>query len=227
MASVGTTGAARDKDRSRPHLPTGRCWVSGRALNLRPDVRPSRAPAPALTYGGGGKGSSDPTSGDGELLGPHAPSALLELSSLDPGLGARAQDERRAASIARGSRRTRSEKRSGWDSASVGHLVCLVQACVKGLYLYLYLFPGARHVCTLVIAYPALAAVPPAVVCVLGSFVPVTSQLLVAPAALSLPRIQQIHAAVFKASSRCDRAPEESGSTTQEQSWSRRRATVM
>ena len=40
---------------------------------------------------------------------------------------------------ARGSRRTRSEKRSGWDYASVGHLVCLVQACVKGLYLYLYL----------------------------------------------------------------------------------------
>ena len=75
-----------------------------------------------------------------ELPEPHAPSALLELSSLDPGLGARAQDERRAASIARGSRRTRSEKRSGWDSASVGHLVCLVQACVKGLYLYLYLY---------------------------------------------------------------------------------------
>ena len=64
----------------------------------------------------------------------------MELSSLDPGLGARAQDERRAASIARGSRRTRSEKRSGWDYASVGHLVCLVQACVKGLYLYLYLW---------------------------------------------------------------------------------------
>ena len=64
----------------------------------------------------------------------------MELSSLDPGLGARAQDERRAASIARGSRRTRSEKRSGWDSASIGHLVCLVQACVKGLYLYLYLY---------------------------------------------------------------------------------------
>ena len=66
--------------------------------------------------------------------------SLLELSSLDPGLGARAQGEWRAASIARGSRRTRSEKRSGWDSASVGHLVCLVQACVKGLYLYLYLY---------------------------------------------------------------------------------------
>ena len=36
MTSVGTTGAARGKDRSRPHLPTGRCWVSGRALNPRP-----------------------------------------------------------------------------------------------------------------------------------------------------------------------------------------------
>ena len=57
---------------------------------------------------------------------------LLELSSLDPGLGARARGERRAASIARGSRRTRSKKRSGWDYASVGHLVCLVQTCVKG-----------------------------------------------------------------------------------------------
>ena len=63
----------------------------------------------------------------------------LNYPLLDPGLGARAQGEWRAASIARGSRRTRSEKRSGWDSASVGHLVCLVQACVKGLYLYLYL----------------------------------------------------------------------------------------
>ena len=41
----------------------------------------------------------------------------------------------RGRQIARGSRRTRSEKRSGWDFASVGHLVCLVQACVKGLYL--------------------------------------------------------------------------------------------
>ena len=49
----------------------------------------------------------------GELPEPHAPSALLELSSLDPGLGARAQGEWRAASIARGSRRTRSKKRSG------------------------------------------------------------------------------------------------------------------
>ena len=32
------------------------------------------------------------------------------------------------------------QKVSGWDSASTGHLVCLVQACVKGLYLYLYLY---------------------------------------------------------------------------------------
>ena len=52
---------------------------------------------------------------------------------------ARALKTNGAASIARGSRRTRSEKRSGWDYASVSHLVCLVQSCVKGLYLYLYL----------------------------------------------------------------------------------------
>ena len=51
--------------------------------------------------------------------------------------------ERRAASIARGSRRTRSEKRCGWDYASVGHLVCL-QTCVKGPDLYLYLYPEYR-----------------------------------------------------------------------------------
>ena len=78
------------------------------------------------TYGGGGKGSLDSASGNGELLGPHAPSALLELSSLDPGLGARAQDDGRAASIARGPCRTRTEERSGWDYASTGHLVYLV-----------------------------------------------------------------------------------------------------
>ena len=103
------------------------------------DVRPPRAPASAPDTAAAGKDPWIRRAVTGELPGPHAPSALLELSSLDPGLGARAQDERRAASIARGSRRTRSEKRSGWDSASVGHLVCLVQACVKGLYLYLYL----------------------------------------------------------------------------------------
>lgn len=55
--------------------------------------------------------------------------------------------ERRAASIARvvpcGSRRTRSEKRCGWDYASVGDLVCL-QTCVKGPDLYLYLYPEYR-----------------------------------------------------------------------------------
>ena len=43
--------------------------------------------------------------------------------------------------------RTLSEKRSGWDSASTGHLVCLVQACVKGLYLYLYLLTNHEATC--------------------------------------------------------------------------------
>ena len=47
----------------------------------------------------------------------------MELSSLDPGLGARAQDERRAASIARGSRRTRTEKRSGCKVQGQAELV--------------------------------------------------------------------------------------------------------
>ena len=107
------------------------------------DVMPPREPASAPDTAAAGKDPWIRRAVTGELPEPHAPSALLELSSLDPGLGARAQDERRAASIARGSRRTRSEKRSGWDSASTGHLVCLVQACVKGLYLYLYLYVGA------------------------------------------------------------------------------------
>ena len=105
------------------------------------DVRPPRAPASAPDTAAAGKDPWIRRAVTGELPEPHAPSALLELSSLDPGLGARAQGEWRAASIARGSRRTRTGKRSGWDSASVGHLVCLVQSCVKGLYLYLYLYP--------------------------------------------------------------------------------------
>ena len=104
------------------------------------DVRPPRAPASAPDTAAAGKDPWIRRAVTGELPEPHAPSALLELSSLDPGLGARAQGEWRAASIARGSRRTRSKKRSGWDYASTGHLVCLVQACVKGLYLYLYLY---------------------------------------------------------------------------------------
>ena len=35
--------------------------------------------------------------------------------------------------------RTRVEIRSGWDSTSTGHLVCLVQACVKGPLCYVML----------------------------------------------------------------------------------------
>ena len=72
----------------------------------------------------------DPAGGNRRAAGAPCAQALLELSSLDPGLGARAQGEWRAASIARGaglsSYALRSEKRSGWDYASVGHLVCLV-----------------------------------------------------------------------------------------------------
>ena len=42
-------------------------------------------------------------------------------------------------------RRARVEIRSGWDYASVGHLVCLVQTCVKGplCYVMLYVKPAA------------------------------------------------------------------------------------
>ena len=42
--------------------------------------------------------------------------------------------------------RTRVEIRSGWDSASIGHLVCLVQTCVKGpLVCYVMLPPSRRR----------------------------------------------------------------------------------
>ena len=34
----------------------------------------------------------------------------------------------------------REKVRLGFRQLSTGHLVCLVQACVKGLYLYLYLY---------------------------------------------------------------------------------------
>ena len=67
------------------------------------DVRPPRAPASAPDTAAAGKDPRTRRAATGGLPEPHAPSALLELSSLDPGLGARAQDERRAASIARGS----------------------------------------------------------------------------------------------------------------------------
>ena len=68
------------------------------------DVRPPRAPASAPDTAAAGKDPWIRRAVTGELPEPHAPSALLELSSLDPGLGARAQGEWRAASIARGSR---------------------------------------------------------------------------------------------------------------------------
>ena len=125
MASVGTTGAARDKT-DQDLTSHGGVLGLGSWAQLAADARPPRAPASAPDTAAAGKDPWIRRAVTGELPGPHAPSALLELSSLDPGLGARAQDERRAASIARGSRRTRSEKRSGWDSASVGHLVYLV-----------------------------------------------------------------------------------------------------
>jgi len=129
MASGRDDGGGSRQDRSRPHLPRG--GVGSRVVGSICGRRQAASCARLCsTYGGGGKGSLDSASGNGELLGPHAPSALLELSSLDPGLGARAQDDGRAASIARGPCRTRTEERSGCSPAcgpgSVGHLVYLV-----------------------------------------------------------------------------------------------------
>ena len=112
MASGRDDGGGSRQDRSRPHLPRG--GVGSRVVGSICGRRQAASCARLCsTYGGGGKGSLDPASGNGELLGPHAPSALLELSTLDPGLGARAQGDGRAASIARGPCRTRTEERSG------------------------------------------------------------------------------------------------------------------
>ena len=131
-------------------------------------VRPPRAPASAPHTAAAGKDPWIRRAVTGELPGPHAPSALLELSSLDPGLGARAQGEWRAASIARGSRRTRTEKRSGWDSASVGHLVCLVQTCVKGplCYVMLCYVPAAKPAAPAILdCHPASPRLDPVPIC--------------------------------------------------------------
>ena len=76
----------------------------------------------------------------GVLLGPHAPSALLELS-YPRSRARRVLKANGKPPASRGApHRTRVEIRSGWDYASTGHLVCLVQTCVKGPYLYLYLY---------------------------------------------------------------------------------------
>ena len=75
----------------------------------------------------------------GELLGPHAPSALLELS-YPRSRARRVLKANGKPPASRGApHRTRVEIRSGWDSASVGHLVCLVQTCVKGPLCYVML----------------------------------------------------------------------------------------
>ena len=105
MASVGTTGAARDKT-DQDLTSHGGVLGLGLWAQSAADVRPPRAPASAPDTAAAGKDPWIRRAVTGELPEPHAPSALLELSSLDSGLGARAQDERRAASIARGSRRT-------------------------------------------------------------------------------------------------------------------------
>ena len=72
----------------------------------------------------------------------------MELSSLDPGLGARAQGEWRAASIARGSRRTRSKKRSGcitrqcWSSRLSRPDVCEGTPMYVCMYMRIACYPS-------------------------------------------------------------------------------------
>ena len=90
------------------------------------DVRPPRAPASAPDTAAAGKDPWIRRAVTGELPEPHAPSALLELSSLDPGLGACLRQMRSRQHRAGLSHRTHAEKRPGWDSAGTGHLVYLV-----------------------------------------------------------------------------------------------------
>ena len=72
-------------------------------------------------------------------VGPHAPRALLELS-YPRSRARRVLKANGKPPASRGApHRTRVEIRSGWDSASVGHLVCLVQTCVKGPLCYVML----------------------------------------------------------------------------------------
>ena len=77
------------------------------------DVRPPRAPASAPDTAAAGKDPWIRRAVTGELPEPHAPSALLELSSLDPGLGACLRRMRSRQHRAGLSHRTRAEKRSG------------------------------------------------------------------------------------------------------------------
>ena len=146
MASVGTTGAARDKT-DQDLTSHGGVLGLGLWAQSAADVRPPRAPASAPDTAEAGKDPWIRRAVTGELPEPHAPSALLELSSLDPGLGARAQDDGRAASIARGPCRTCTEERSGcitrqcWSSrlsrpgVCEGTLSVSVSVRLEGYYL--------------------------------------------------------------------------------------------
>ena len=125
MASVGTTGAARDKT-DQDLTSHGGVLGLGLWAQSAADARPPRAPASAPDTAEAGKDPWIRRAVTGELPEPHAPSALLELSSLDPGLGACLRRMRSRQHRAGLSHRTRAEKRSGWDYASVGHLAFLV-----------------------------------------------------------------------------------------------------
>ena len=68
MTSVGTTGAARDKDRPRPHLPRG--GVGSRVVGSICGRRQAASCARLCSlYGGGRKGSLDPAGGNRRAAG--------------------------------------------------------------------------------------------------------------------------------------------------------------
>ena len=102
------------------------------AVALEKNLHTSQAPASAPDTAAAGKDPWIRRAVTGELLGPHAPSALLELS-YPRSRARRVLKANGKPPASRGApHRTRVEIRSGWDSASVGHLACLVQVCVKG-----------------------------------------------------------------------------------------------
>ena len=138
MASVGTTGAARDKTDQDLTYPQG--GVGSRVVGLTCGRRQAVSCARfCFITVDAGRDARIRWAVTGELLGPHAPSALLELS-YPRSRARRVLKANGKPPASRGApHRTRVEIRSGWDSASVGHLVCLVQTCVKGPLCYVML----------------------------------------------------------------------------------------
>ena len=139
MTSGRDDGGGSRQDRSRPHLPRGGVGsrVVGSICGRRQAVSCARF---CFITVEAGRDACIRWAVTGELLGPHAPSALLELS-YPRSRARRVLKANGKPPASRGApHRTRVEIRSGWDSASVGHLVCLVQTCVKGPLCYVTLW---------------------------------------------------------------------------------------